>query len=42
MAAGSYQAKLTVTDDQGAIGEVTQTIVVSAPVLVAPTSHFTQ
>ena len=41
-AAGSYQAKLTVTDDQGAIGEVTQTIVVSAPVLVAPTSHFTQ
>ncbi|MGK9146001.1 PKD domain-containing protein [Plantibacter flavus] len=40
-AAGSYQAKLTVTDNEGAIGEVTQTIVVSAPVLVAPTSHFT-
>ncbi|MGN6407163.1 MAG: PKD domain-containing protein [Curtobacterium sp.] len=38
--AGTYQVKLTVTDDQGATGTVTHSVVVAAP-NQAPTASFT-
>ncbi|MBC3761667.1 PKD domain-containing protein [Quadrisphaera oryzae] len=42
-AAGTYQVKLTVTDDKGAAGSLTQEVVVTAPVAAnkPPTASFT-
>jgi PKD repeat protein len=42
-AAGTYQVKLTVTDDKGATGSLTQEVVVTAPVAAnqPPTASFT-